>query len=150
MGLDARKPVFGSLRTIQAQTNLRIRAAWSAPLLFALWKVSYVNMLHVNFNFLASLCSWGNWFETRFVGSPKDRFSCDKAQIWLILIIFFYFMTLSDVDCMKVYVSIHVVIHLGIYELVYCMWLHNIFTCLNPFLLWIFILGPTYYEKSYE
>ena len=26
MGLDARKPVFGGLRTTQAQTSLRIRA----------------------------------------------------------------------------------------------------------------------------
>ena len=28
-----------------------------------------------NFNFLASLCSWAGWFETRFVGNPKDRLS---------------------------------------------------------------------------
>ena len=42
MGLEARKPVFGSLRTTQAQTSLRVRADWSAPLLFAFWKVSYL------------------------------------------------------------------------------------------------------------
>ena len=35
VGLDARKPVFGGLRTTQAQTSLRIRADWSASLLFA-------------------------------------------------------------------------------------------------------------------
>ena len=35
MGLVARKPVFGGLRTPKAQTSLRIRAVWSAPLLFA-------------------------------------------------------------------------------------------------------------------
>ena len=73
MGLDARKPVFSGLRTTQAQTSLRIRAVWSAPLLFAFWKVSYVNLLQVNFNFLASLCSWGGWFESRFVGNPEDE-----------------------------------------------------------------------------
>ena len=32
-----------------------------------------------NFNFLASLCSWGDWFEYRFVGNPGDRFSRDEA-----------------------------------------------------------------------
>ena len=34
-----------------------------------------------NFNFLASLCSWGDWFETRFVRNPEDRFSRDEAQL---------------------------------------------------------------------
>ena len=35
MGLDVRKPVYGGLQTIPAQTSLRICAVWSAPLLFA-------------------------------------------------------------------------------------------------------------------
>ena len=34
-----------------------------------------------NFNFLASLCSWGDWFETRFGGHPENRFSRDEAHI---------------------------------------------------------------------
>ena len=51
MGLDTRKPVLGGLRTTQAQTSLRIRAVWSAPLLFAIRKVLYVNLLHVKFQF---------------------------------------------------------------------------------------------------
>ena len=34
-----------------------------------------------NFNFLASLCSWGDWFETRFFGNPEDRFSHDEAHM---------------------------------------------------------------------
>ena len=76
MGLDVRKSVFGGLRTTQAQTRLRIRSVWSAPLLFTFWKVSYLDLLQV-----FSLCSWGDWFETRFVGNPQDRFSHDKAQI---------------------------------------------------------------------
>ena len=51
MGLDVRKPVFGGLRTTQAQTRLRIRAVWSAPLLFVFWKVSYIYLLHMKFQF---------------------------------------------------------------------------------------------------
>ena len=34
-----------------------------------------------NFNFLASLCSWGDWFETCYVGNPEDRFSRDEAHL---------------------------------------------------------------------
>ena len=49
-GLDARKPVFGGLWTTQAQTSLRIRAVWSAPLLFVFWKVQYSTLLHVKFS----------------------------------------------------------------------------------------------------
>ena len=51
MGLDARKPVFGGLQTTQVQTSLRIRAVWSAPLLFAITKVSYVNLLQAKIQF---------------------------------------------------------------------------------------------------
>ena len=45
MGLVATKSVFGGLRTTKVQTSLRIRADCSAPLLFAYWKVSYLNLL---------------------------------------------------------------------------------------------------------
>ena len=90
MGLDARKPVFWGLRTTKVQTSLRIRAVWSEPSLFAFWKVLYKQ----KFNFLASLCNWGDWFESRFVGYPEDRFcrivakffsSMEKAgrHIWI-------------------------------------------------------------------
>ena len=34
-----------------------------------------------NFKFLASLCSWGDWFESHFVWNPEDRFCRDEAQI---------------------------------------------------------------------
>ena len=34
-----------------------------------------------NINFLASLCSRGDWFETPFVGNPKERFCRDEANI---------------------------------------------------------------------
>ena len=49
MGLDARKPVFGGLRTTQAQTSLRIGAVCSAPLLFTFWKVLYIRLVQVKF-----------------------------------------------------------------------------------------------------
>ena len=48
---DARKPFFRVLQITQAQTSLRIRTVWSARLLFAFWKVPYVNLLQVNFQF---------------------------------------------------------------------------------------------------
>ena len=51
MGLDARKPVFDWLRTTKAQTSLRIRAVWSAHLLFAYWEVTYLSMLQAKFQF---------------------------------------------------------------------------------------------------
>ena len=54
MGLDARKPVFRGLQTTKAQPSLR----GSAPLLFAFWKGSYLNLLQEFFyHLLASLCS---------------------------------------------------------------------------------------------
>ena len=81
MGLDATNPVFGGLRTTKAQTRLPFCADWSAPLLFTYWKVSYLNLLQANFNFLASLCSWGDWFESRFVWNPEDMFCRDKAHM---------------------------------------------------------------------
>ena len=34
-----------------------------------------------NCNFLASLCSWGDWFETHFAGNPEDRFCRADTQI---------------------------------------------------------------------
>ena len=45
------KSCLRDLRTTQAQTSLRIRADWSAPLLFAFWKVTYVNLLQVKSRF---------------------------------------------------------------------------------------------------
>ena len=34
-----------------------------------------------HFNFLTSLCSCGDWFETRFDGNPEERFSRDEAHL---------------------------------------------------------------------
>ena len=44
------KPVFGGLRTTKAQTSLRIRTVWSVPLLFAYWKVSFLDLLQAKFH----------------------------------------------------------------------------------------------------
>ena len=41
------QPVFRGLRTTQAQTSLRIRA----PMLFAYWKESYLDLLQEKFHF---------------------------------------------------------------------------------------------------
>ena len=85
MGLKVIKSVCPGLHPTQAQTSLRIHAVCSAPLLFAFWKkyqlATLLTWYRWNLNFLASLCSWGDWFETRFVGNPKDRFSRDEAHI---------------------------------------------------------------------
>ena len=45
VGLEARKHVFGYLQTTKGQTSLHIVAVWSAPLLFAYWKVSHLDLL---------------------------------------------------------------------------------------------------------
>ena len=49
LDLDVRKSVFDGLRITQGQTSLHIRTVWSAPLLFAFWKVSYLGLLQVKF-----------------------------------------------------------------------------------------------------
>ena len=46
-----RKPVFGGLQTTKAQTSLRISAVRSASLIFAFWKVLYLNLLRMQFRF---------------------------------------------------------------------------------------------------
>ena len=51
MGLDGRKPVFWGLLKTKAQTSLRLCAVWSAPLWLAYWKVAYLNLLLVKFQY---------------------------------------------------------------------------------------------------
>ena len=100
MGPDVRKPVFSGLRTTKAQTSLCIRTVWSAPLSLAYWKLSNIGLLRAKkFNFLASLCSWGDLFETCFVANPEDRFSHDKAHIRSAIICPFFITKLSSKGC---------------------------------------------------
>ena len=86
MGLDTRKPIFGICEQQRRRPNCAVR---SAPLLFAYWKVSYLDLLRLCylligkyhiwtcykriFNFLASLCSWGDWFEPGNVRKPQRQ-----------------------------------------------------------------------------
>ena len=69
LGPDARKPVFGVMRTTTAQTSLRIRADWSAPLYSLFGKYHLLTCYERNFSFLACLCIWAGWFESLFVGN---------------------------------------------------------------------------------
>ena len=91
LDLVARKPVFRGLRTTQAQTSLRIRAVWSAPLLLALWKVSYINLIQVKFQFSSQSVYlrrlfWNSLFRKlrRQVFSrrgPFIKYNCFKVNI---------------------------------------------------------------------
>ena len=45
------KTCLGDLWTTQVQISLCIRTVWSVPVLFSVWKVSYVNLLQVKFQF---------------------------------------------------------------------------------------------------
>ena len=90
MGRDLRKPVFGGLRTTQAQIRLRRRrpACASAQsdqrLCYSLIVKYHIQAWYKrNFNFLASLCGWTGWFESHYVGNPEDKFSRVAAQIYL-------------------------------------------------------------------
>ena len=49
-----KKTCLWGLRTTKEQTSLPIGTDWSAPLLFAFWKVSYLYLLQVNFHFTSS------------------------------------------------------------------------------------------------
>ena len=77
-------------KTIWASTQetlsfvFEIHPVWSAPLLFAYLKVWYLNLLKAIFNLPASLYSSGDWFESHFVGNPKDRFCHFAAHIFLV------------------------------------------------------------------
>ena len=65
-----------------------------------------------NFNFLASLCSWAGWFESRFLGNPEDRFSRGGAHLLCTCFTFFLFLhftsrgTIEQHDCYIFYLSL--------------------------------------------
>ena len=71
IGPRLRKPVRWFV-TIKAQTSLRIYAT----LLSAFWEESSLDLPRAKkINFLSSLFSRRDWFETPFVGNSEDRFS---------------------------------------------------------------------------
>ena len=71
------KTCLRGLITTKAQTSL--------SLLFPYWKVPYLALLRVKFQFCnsGSLCSWAGWFKSHFVGNPEDRFSHFTAHLSL-------------------------------------------------------------------
>ena len=65
-----RQPGFGGVRTTKAQTSLHI------------WKYRITSCYERNFNYLTSLCSWADWFQSNFVGNPEDRVSRVPAHTY--------------------------------------------------------------------
>ena len=68
-----RRPAFASAQSYQ-------RVCYSLFGKYHIW-----SCYKRNFNFLASFCSWGDWFEIRFVWNPEDRFSRDKTRAIIAL-----------------------------------------------------------------
>ena len=86
MGLDARKPVFGGLRTTKAQNNLRIHSLISAFVIHFLNNfICKLATGEIPIFYIVSVAE-----ETRLNlalrESPEDMFSRDEAQI------IFYFL----------------------------------------------------------
>ena len=68
--------------TIKAQASLRIHAVSSATFLSAFWEESSLDLPRAKkINFLSSLFSRRDLFETHFVWNPEDRFSCVVACV---------------------------------------------------------------------
>ena len=63
--------------------RLCIHTAWSAPMLFIYWNVSYLNAIFF-FNFLARLCSWEEVWVWHFVVNSERRFCCVEANISIL------------------------------------------------------------------
>ena len=70
-----RKPVFGVLRTtISRPACTSVQS--DQRLCYSLIGKYHIKTCYEHiFNFLAGLCSRGDWFESRFVRNPEDRFS---------------------------------------------------------------------------
>ena len=88
MGLLATKPVFGGLGTQRRRPACAL--AQSDQHLY----YSHIGKYHIrtsfewNFNFLASLWSWEDWFECRFVGNPKTGFLTARPIYYSLKICF--------------------------------------------------------------
>ena len=81
MGLDTRKPVLRGCEQYRGRPASALAQSdqWLCYSLFE--KYHMLTCYRWNINFLARLSSWGDWFETRFVGNPKDRFCRNEAHI---------------------------------------------------------------------
>ena len=67
------------VQTTKAQTSLRIRADWSAPLLFAIWKISYLHLLLLKLHIVSEEIALGLVLtetpKTGFVASMPNKFT---------------------------------------------------------------------------
>ena len=81
MGLVVRKPIFGGLQTTQAQTSLRISAVWSTPLLFAFWKVSYLDLLLTEFQLSVSVAEQAD-LKLALLDTPKTGFVATRPTYY--------------------------------------------------------------------
>ena len=45
------------------------------------WQYHILTCFERNFTILANLYTRGDWFKSRFVGNPEDRFSCAEARL---------------------------------------------------------------------
>ena len=86
MGLNARKPqclwVFANNKGTNQPVHPR---SLISAFVIQLLQIILSKLALRNFIILASLCSWGDWFESRFVGNLKDRFCFDKAHIIMVI-----------------------------------------------------------------
>ena len=73
------------LQTTKAQTSLRIRAVWSAPVSFAYWKVSHLNFLQANFQFSSPLVPVADTIglSLNLSETPKTGFVASKPKSML-------------------------------------------------------------------
>ena len=69
-----------SMRTIKAQTSLRIRAVWSAPLLFIFSKEVWHHLIQAKFSIIVSIFSWADSFERFTFLKPLRPVSRIEAQ----------------------------------------------------------------------
>ena len=74
MGRDARKLVFGVCERKRSRSACTFAQTDQLPFYLLFGKYHIETCFKRNFNILASLCSQGDWFESRFVRNPKDRF----------------------------------------------------------------------------
>ena len=75
MGFNTWKPVFGVCK--QSRRRLSQLLCY---LPFGQYHI--LTCYKRNFNFLASLCSWGDWFESHFVRTPKTDFVA-SMPMWI-------------------------------------------------------------------
>ena len=71
------------MRTTKSQISGRIRAVWSAPLLFADYTVYYLYLLNPNVKTLASVCTEQTGLSLTYTWSqiPKDRVSREGTHL---------------------------------------------------------------------